>query len=169
MLLVAETVGGSLWLAGWFPLGSLVRPDATVNVVARYPDHLDLFTVANDGRIMTIWWDARTGWAADWFHVQGGYAAPGSASTALSRSRIIWISSRSGPTTASTAFGGTHIPAGRVGSTLAAGLRRTARLTPIARVHDHLDLFTLGLDGRVWSAWWDAASGWASWFLLRVS
>ena len=47
------------------------RPGSTVNVVSRYTDHLDLFTTASDGRIMSTWWDARGGWAADWFQVIG--------------------------------------------------------------------------------------------------
>ena len=64
-----------------FPLASFA---STVNVVSRYSDHLDLFTTASDGRIMSTWWDARTGWAS-WFQVQGGVAAPGTTVTAIAR------------------------------------------------------------------------------------
>ena len=53
-----------------------------MNVVARNPDHLDLFAVDSDGRTMNTWWEASTGWA-DWFQVSGGVASPGSPVTAI--------------------------------------------------------------------------------------
>ena len=33
-----------------------------------------------------------------------------------------------------------------------------------ARYAGHLDLFTVGTDNRVYSAWWDVSSGWHGWF-----
>jgi hypothetical protein len=39
-------------------------------------------------------------------------------------------------------------------------------VTGVARYAGHLDLFTVGLDNRVWSAWWDVSSGWHGWFPL---
>jgi hypothetical protein len=94
------------------------RPRTPISVVARYPEHLDVFAIASDGRTMSNWWDQSSGWAG-WFQVQGGISSPG----------------------------GTGSP-----------------ITAIARYAGHLDLFTVGTDNRVYSAWWDAASGWASWF-----
>ena len=44
----------------------------------------------------------------------------------------------------------------------AAALR--SPITAIARNRDHLDLFVTGTDGKIYSTWWDAASGWANWF-----
>ena len=37
-------------------------------------------------------------------------------------------------------------------------------ITAIARNPNHLDLFVTGTDGRIYSTWWDAATGWAGWF-----
>ena len=37
-------------------------PGAPVAVVSRYPSHLDVFVVANDGSLFTEWWDACCGW-----------------------------------------------------------------------------------------------------------
>ena len=37
-------------------------------------------------------------------------------------------------------------------------------VTAIARYAGHLDLFTVGTDNRVYSCWWDVASGWSGWF-----
>ena len=70
---------------GWFTIGTLVcRPGSTVTAVARYADHIDLFTTASDGRVMSTWWDVRSGWA-NWFQVVGGVAAQGATVTAVAR------------------------------------------------------------------------------------
>ena len=36
----------------------------------------------------------------------------------------------------------------------------------VARNPDHLDLFATGADGGVYSAYWDDASGWSSFFRI---
>jgi hypothetical protein len=103
------------------PLATLQgRARTPISVVARFPEHLDVFAIANDGRTMSNWWDVNSGWAG-WFQVQGGIASPGN--------------------------GGSPV-------------------TAVARYAGHLDLFTVGTDNRVYSAWWDAASGWSSWFVI---
>jgi len=94
------------------------RARTPITVLARYPEHLDVFAIAADGRTMSNWWDQSVGWAG-WFHVQGGISAPG----------------------------GTGSP-----------------ITAVARYAGHLDLFTVGTDNRVYSAWWDVSSGWHGWF-----
>jgi hypothetical protein len=96
------------------------RPKTPINVLARYPEHLDVFAAASDGRTMSVWWDASGGWAG-WFQVSGGIASPGGAGSPI---------------------------------------------TAVNRYSTHLDLFTVGTDNRAYSAWWDAASGWSSWFTL---
>lgn len=101
------------------PLATLQGHDRTpINVVARFPEHLDVFAVASNGRTMSNWWDQASGWAG-WFHVQGGIASSGGAG---------------------------------------------APVTAVARYTGHLDLFTVGADNRVYSSWWDSASGWQGWF-----
>ena len=101
------------------PLATLqARARTPINVIARFPEHIDVFAVASDGRTMSNWWDQSSGWAG-WFHVQGGIASPGGSGSPI---------------------------------------------TSIARYAGHLDLFTVGTDNRVYSCWWDQASGWASWF-----
>ena len=103
------------------PLATLLaRARTPISVVARYPEHLDVFAVASDGRTMSDWWDASSGWAG-WFQVSGGVASPGG---------------------------------------------KGSPVTSIARYSGHLDLFTVGTDNRVWSAWWDVSSGWSGWFQI---
>ncbi|MCC2643929.1 MAG: putative secreted metalloprotease [Nitrospira sp.] len=94
------------------------RPRTPNTIVARFPEHLDVFAVASDGRTMSNWWDQSTGWAG-WFHVQGGISSPGGSGSPV---------------------------------------------TAVARYAHHLDLFTVGTDNRVYSAWWDITNGWHGWF-----
>jgi len=32
---------------------------------------------------------------------------------------------------------------------------------------EHLDLFMTGVDGAVWSTWWEAAADWQAWFQIH--
>ncbi|MGZ4618156.1 MAG: M64 family metallopeptidase [Frankiaceae bacterium] len=103
------------------PLATLpARARTAISVVARYPEHLDVFAVGATGRTMSNWWDQSSGWSG-WFHLAGGIASPG------------------GP---------------------------GSPVTAVARYAGHLDVFTVGTDNRVYSAWWDVASGWSGWFAL---
>lgn len=103
------------------PLATLpARARTPISVLARFPEHLDVFAIASDGRTMSNWWDVSSGWAG-WFQVQGGIASPGGAGSPV---------------------------------------------TAIARYAGHLDLFTVGTDNRVYTAWWDASSGWHGWGVL---
>ncbi len=101
------------------PLATLpARARTPIMALARFPEHLDVFAVASDGRTMSNWWDQASGWAG-WFQVQGGVASGGGAGSPV---------------------------------------------TAVARYAGHLDLFTVGTDNRVYSAWWDVSSGWHGWF-----
>ena len=99
------------------------RVRTPITVLARYPEHLDVFAIASDGRTMTNWWDQATGWAG-WFKVQGGLSVAPS------------------------------------------GVRWSPPVSAVARYSSHLDLFAVGTDHRVYSAAWDAASGWIGWFQI---
>lgn len=96
------------------------RASAVMSVVARYPEHLDVFAVAPDGRCVTNWWDVSTGWAG-WSSLMGGVASPGGAGSPV---------------------------------------------TAVSRFDRHLDLFTVGTDDRVYTAWWNQATGWSGWSVL---
>ena len=150
------------------PLTVLVARSRTpMTVLARYPEHLDVFGVASDGRTMSNWWSPETGWAG-WFHVQGGIASPGGGGT---------------PVTAVARYAG-HLDIFTVGTDNRvysawwngasgwhgwfplAGVqcRPGSTVNVVARYNDHLDLFTTAADGRTMSTWWDVRTGWASWF-----
>jgi hypothetical protein len=142
------------------------RGRTPINVVSRSPDHLDVFAVASDGRIMGNWWD-RISWGG-WSQISGGLASPGGAGS---------------PVTAVPRYPG-HLDAFTVGTddrvwgtwwdqgsgwwgwspigNLQCRAGSTANV--VSRASDHLDLFTTAADGRVMATWWDPAMGWASWY-----
>ena len=144
------------------------RAQTPMNVIARYPEHLDVFAVANDGRVMSVWWDASSGWAG-WFPVSGGVASsggPGSPVTAVNRYSthldLFTVGTDNRPYSAwwdaSSGWSGWFT----LGSLQC---RPGSTINVVSRYTDHLDLFTTASDGRTMSTWWDASSGWAAdWF-----
>ena len=144
------------------------RARTPINVIARYPEHLDVFAVANDGRIMSVWWDAWSGWAG-WFPVSGGVASsggPGSPVTAVNRYSthldLFTVGTDNRPYSAwwDAASGWSGWFA--LGSLQC---RPGSTINVVSRYTDHLDLFTTASDGRTMSTWWDARAGWAAdWF-----
>ena len=150
--------------AGWFNVsGGAAALGSPITAVARNPDHLDLFVTGTDGRIYSTWWDAATGWAG-WFNVSGGAAARVAHHRDRAQSRSPGpVRDRHRRPDLLQLVGRRH----RLGR-LVQRVRRAAALgspiTAIARNPDHLDLFVTGTDGRIYSSWWDAATGWAGWF-----
>jgi IgA Peptidase M64 len=150
------------------PLNVLLsRVRTPMTVVARFPEHLDVFAVATDGRTMSNWWNDAVGWAG-WFQVQGGIASPGGAGS---------------PVTAVVRYAG-QLDLFTVGldnqvysawwnagdgwngwfSVPGITCQPGSTVNVLARYADHLDLFVTAADGRTMSTWWDARTGWAAWF-----
>jgi hypothetical protein len=150
------------------PLSTLPARDRTpISVVARYPEHLDVFAVAANGRTMSDWWDRNSGWAG-WFQVSGGIASPGghgSPITSIARYSghldlfVVGTDNRVYSCWWDVSSGWSNWFA-LGGITAAAG----STVNVVARYTDHLDLFTTASDGKIMSTWWDARSGWAGWF-----
>lgn len=155
----------------WQRIGPLTtlpaRATTKLSVVARYPEHLDVFGVAADGRTMSNWWSPGTGWAG-WFHLAGGIASPGgegSPVTAIHRysGHLDVFTVGTDNRVYSAWWNGASGWSGwfRIGSLVA---RPGSTVTPVARYADHIDLFTTASDGRTMSTWWDVRTGWAEWF-----
>jgi hypothetical protein len=34
---------------------------------------------------------------------------------------------------------------------------------------EHIDVFAVGTDSLIYSAWWDGATGWSGWFQVSVT
>ena len=70
------------------PKLKLARPGAKVAVVARYPDQLDVFWVADDGAIWSNWWNAQRNsgrWNTPFPITAPNVAPPGGAVAAVAR------------------------------------------------------------------------------------
>jgi IgA Peptidase M64 len=150
------------------PLATLpARARTPIHVVARFPEHLDVFAAATNGRTMSNWWDQSSGWAG-WFQVSGGVASgggTGSPITAIHRYAghldLFTVGTDNRPYSCwwdqSTGWSG-WFPLGNL------QCRPGSTVNVVSRYTDHLDLFTTAADGRTMSTWWDARTGWAQWF-----
>ena len=153
------------------PLGTLqARARTPISVVARYPEHLDVFAVAGNGRTMSDWWDQSSGWAG-WVHVSGGIASPGgrgSPVTAIARYSghldLFTVGTDNGVYSAWWDVSSGWAPWFRIGTLQC---RPGSTVNVVSRYDDHLDLFTTASNGRTMSTWWDARTGWASWFQVQ--
>ncbi len=153
------------------PLATLpARARTPISVVCRYPQHIDVFAVASDGRTMSDWWDVSSGWAG-WFSVSGGIASGGSAGspvTSVARYQghldLFTVGTDNRVYSAwwdvSTGWSG-WFPLGNLQA------RPGSTVNVVSRYADHLDLFTTASDGKIMSTWWDARTGWANWFHLQ--
>lgn len=153
------------------PLAALVaRPRAPINVIARFPEHLDVFAIADNGRTMSNWWNGATGWAG-WFHLMGGVSSPGgpgSPITAIHRYAghidIFTVGTDNRVYSAWWDNNGGWRPWFVLGNLVC---RPGSTVNAVARYDDHIDLFTTASDGKVMSTWWDVRTGWANWFHLQ--
>ncbi|WP_196808148.1 M12 family metallopeptidase [Mycobacterium sp. URHD0025] len=46
-------------------------------------------------------------------------------------------------------------------------MQRGATVTALTPRKDHIDLFSTGTDGAVWSTFWEPRTGWVNWFLIH--
>ena len=150
------------------PLAALpARPRTAITVVDRYPEHIDVFAVAADGRTMSNWWDVNSGWAG-WFQLMGGIASPGGAGspvTAIARYSghldIFTVGTDNRVYTAWWDVSSGWHPWGVLGTLVC---RPGSTVNVVCRYTDHIDLFTTASDGKIMSTWWDVRTGWAAWF-----
>ena len=168
-----KSVAGGTW-QGWTRIGAItVRPGSRIGVVARSPDNLDIFAVANDGTIQTAAWKdkgASSKWSG-WWKIKTGTALPGSAVGAVSRAPdkldVFVVRGDGGVYTAAWAA---NIADGkwqgwwRIQSLVAAP---GALVSAVARDSEKLDVFVIG--NAVYTAAWDknVSNGkWRGWWLI---
>ncbi|MFD0689726.1 eCIS core domain-containing protein [Actinomadura fibrosa] len=156
----------------WETVGTTtVFPGATVSAVWRGDrgDHLDLFATAENGAVLSTYWEPGIGWQP-WFTVQDFTKAfPGATVTA------VW---REGGDTHLDLF--TTAIDGAVASTywdIESGwtpwfvvnnglVTPGAPITALWRRPEHLDLFASVYDGSVLSTYWEPGVGWQPWFVV---
>ena len=160
--------------AGWWTVGQgLFLPGTPIAAVSRSENLLDLFAIGLDGRVWSAAWGAYTeGIWHGWFPILNHVFLVGHSVTAISRKTDqldLFAVDGNGevrtaawsPTSNSANWGGWW----RVTATNG----KFTPGTPIAvasRGPNHLDVFGVGLDGRVWTAAWGPQTSykWAGWW-----
>jgi len=150
------------------PPGSAEEGSA-IAVVARMPDHLDVFWVTRDGAIGSNWWTAAPGpsWADHGaFRIApAGSARPGSALAALARTPdnldLYWVTP-DGAVASNWWFaapGTSWADHGWFTITPPSAVASAGGITATARTPNNLDVFWVAPDGSVGTQWWHAAAG----------
>lgn len=151
----------------WRSIGGIFPPRSKVSVVARMPNHLDLFIVGNDGRVYTSWWHEGGDWSGindNWMSI-GGFFPPGSTVSAVARmpnQLDLFVVGNDGRVYASWWHEG--MPWSGVNNNwrpIGGFFPVRAQVSAVSRVPDHLDLFVTGNDERVYTSWWHKGSDWS--------
>jgi hypothetical protein len=152
---------------GWWPVaGGRAIPGSLVSAAAMGADHLDTFVAGLDGHVWTAAWGPQTNWNwAGWWQIydlQVPLAAPISAvSRAPGWLDIFVVGADGGIYSAAynVSFsdwwhGWWNIQQGRT--------RPGSQVAVLSRDPNSLDIFVVGEDNRVYTAWWRGQE-WAGW------
>jgi hypothetical protein len=160
------TAGGD-WSGrkGWENIGGVFPVGATVSVVARDADQLDLFIVGNDGCVYTAWWTAGRDWSGrgGWDNI-GGLFPIGAPIAAVARNPEqldLFVAGGDGCVYTSW-WSADRDWSGRRGWRNIGGLFPIgAPISAVSRNPDQLDVFIVGGDGCVYTSWWTAGRDWS--------
>ncbi|KAI9771955.1 MAG: hypothetical protein M1839_002588 [Geoglossum umbratile] len=173
------------WL-NWDTIGNGNKVDQAVfpqggpiSAVARRPDVIDLFMVANNKKVYTSWWTGSGGWSGfddSWEAIGGGDFPPTAKVAAVARQREIidlFCVGNDGKVYTNwwTKDGGWAFTAGW--QSIGGSFPKEAEVTAVARSKDNLDLFICGGNGQVYTAFWaDGGPNWPgpndSWFPISL-
>ena len=150
----------------------------SIAVVARTPNHMDLFWVHPDGSINSTWWDANVANGA-WDPTRVFAATPpgkaaGGPVAVVARTPnhmdLFWVHSDGSINStwwdADVANDAWEL--NRVFAATAPGKAVTRLVSVIARAPTHMDVFWVHPDGSINSTWWDANVANGAWELNRV-
>ncbi len=157
---------GENWSGGndnWLPLGGAFPRGAPIAVVARMPGHLDVFAVGNDGRMYSAWWHEGGNWSQ--FFPIGGFFPPGAPVSAVARVQDhldVFVVGNDGRVYTSWWHNGQPW-SGAADNWLPIGgfFPVRAHVAAVARMPEHLDLFVVGNDGRMYTSWWHQGQNWS--------
>ncbi|MBC2875473.1 MULTISPECIES: M64 family metallopeptidase [Streptomyces] len=168
--------------AGWYDHGAFpiarefpvpAAPGTGIASVARTSGHLDVFWAGTDGKIWSNWWDQNAG--AGWYD-HGAFpiardfpvqAAPGTAVTSVARTSghldVFWAGTDgkiwSNWWDQATGNGWYDHGAFPIAARFPVPVAPGSGVAAVARTSGHLDVFWAGTDGKIWSNWWDQATG----------
>jgi len=148
-------------VGGDFPEGALVA------ATSRFADNIDLFIVGGDGHVYTSWWYRGQEWSGltgNWQDIGGVFpaAAPISAVTRTPKNMDLFVIGNDGRVYNSWWYEGAKWSG--VNSrwrNIGGDFRPHGQVTAISRGPDVIDLFAMGNDGCVYTAWWYAGQDWS--------
>lgn len=158
---------------GWWTVGQgIFLPGTPIATVSRSHDMIDLFAIGLDGRVWSAAWGTNTqGKWHGWFSIMDHLFLPGRTVTAISRKAdqldLFAVDGNGEVRTAAWSPGSNNAKWGGWWRVTETNGKFTPG-TPIAvasRGPDQLDLFAVGLDGRVWTAAWGPQTNyeWQGW------
>ncbi len=163
--------GGPAWWQGWsYLLGGRTAAGGHVTAVSRRPGYLDVFTVGLDGRVYTAAYDPANRWKG-WWAIGDVRVPVGAHVGAVSRSLDhldIFVTDTSGRVM-TAAWEPAFTDGWRGWWPVRGGMAAPgAPVTGVSRSRDKLDIFVVGLDGRVYTAAWEPAftDGWHGWWRI---
>ncbi len=182
---------GSVWSNWWdqnanngqwnqpFPIAPAGNAEpGSIAVVARLPEHLDVFWVGPDGSVWSNWWNQKANngqWNQPFRISTAGSAEPGAIAAVarlpehldvfwIGRDGSVWtnwwdqtISTE--PTVAIPGLPQWNLPY----QVAPGGNAEPGAITAVARLPEHLDVFWVGRDGSVWANWWDQTANNGQW------
>ena len=137
--------------------------------VTRTGEHVDVLWAGRDGSVWSNWWDQNANHGA-WnqpFEIAGALLAEASAAAMIGRTGehldAFWIG-RDGSVQNNWWDSGDNNGAWNQPGQIAGPLLAEAHaITAVARTPEHADVFWIGRDGSVWSAWWDQNANDGAW------
>jgi len=148
----------------WLCLGGAFPPGAALSAVARFPNHLDVFAVGNDGRVYSAFWHEGQNWSG--FFSIGGFFPAGAVLSAVARvpeQLDVFVIGNDGRVWTSWWHDGQASWSGAADNWMGIGgfFPAGGSIHAVARLTNHLDVFVLGNDGRVYTAWWHEGQNWS--------
>jgi hypothetical protein len=163
----------SWWTAGldwsgvnnnWRPIGGFFASDQPISAVSRNPNQLDLFIVGIDGIAYTSWWTAGNDWSGannNWRPI-GGFFPASAPIAAVSRNPnqldLFVVGNDRGIYTSWWTAGSDWSGLNNTWYLISTEgtARNLGKTSAVARRSDHLDVFIVGNDRAVYTAWWPA-------------
>jgi hypothetical protein len=159
------------WRGWWQVNGGMAAPGAHVTAVSRSANKLDIFVVGTDGGVYTAAWQPDGANWRGWWRVGGLRAPQGAPVHAVVRGPDkldIFATDVNG--VVQTAAWDAAVPGAWRGWWPILGGRAApgAAVTAVTRSANKLDVFVVGLDGRVYTAAWEPAFGstWRGWWAI---
>jgi hypothetical protein len=157
------------WWHGWWRIRDAVFPlGAPLTAASRSADKLDVFGTDAARKVITAAWEPAfaDGWHG-WWQIRNGLGQPGAPVTAVSRSAdkldvfVIGVDNRTYTAAWEPAFAdGWHGWWNLNGGMAVHG----SAIAGVSRRPDYMDVFVVGLDGRVYSAAWSPGKPWGGWW-----